>query len=85
MTPPIQVGLTQHHKKGGRGRGLSHTSQGILAPEPMAILQTRTLQLRRRTITQLLVQWQGCSFDDATWEELLTFQQQFPHLEGKLF
>ena len=63
----------------------SVTSQGVLAPELVAILQTRTLQLRRRTITQLLVQWQGCSPDDATWEDFLTFQQQFPYLEGKLF
>ena len=23
MTPPIHVGLAQHHKKWGRGRGLS--------------------------------------------------------------
>ena len=63
----------------------SVTSQGVLAPKPVAILQTRTLQLRRRTITQLLVQWQGCSSDDATWEDRLTLQQQFPHLEGNLF
>ena len=41
-------------------------SQGVLALEPMAILQTKSLQLRKRTIPQLLVQWQGCSTEDAT-------------------
>ena len=37
-----------------------------LSPEPMAVLQTRTHNLRSRTITQVLVQWQGESIDDAT-------------------
>ena len=50
-------------------------SQGVLAFETVAILQTMSHQLHRRTITQLLVQWQGCSSKDATWEDLLTLQQ----------
>ena len=37
-----------------------------LSLEPMAVLQTRTHNLRSRTITQVLVQWQGESVDDAT-------------------
>jgi len=37
-----------------------------LSPEPVAVLQTRTHNLRSRTITQVLVQWQGESIDDAT-------------------
>ena len=39
---------------------------GSLSLEPMAVLQTRTHNLRSRTITQVLVQWQGESVDDAT-------------------
>ena len=50
----------------------SVNSQGVLAPKLVAILQTKSLQLCRRTITQLLVQWQGCSTKDATLEDLLT-------------
>ena len=60
-------------------------SQGILTPELAAVLQSRTIQLWRRTITQLLIQWQGGSVDDATWEDLFSLQQQFPHLVGKMF
>ena len=55
-----------------------------LSLEPMAVLQTRTHNLRSRTITQVLVQWQGESVDDATREDLYLLQQQFPHLVGKL-
>ena len=60
-------------------------SQGILTPEPAVVIQSRTIQLQRRTITQLLIQWQGGSVDDATWEDLFSLQQQFPHLVGKMF
>jgi len=45
-------------------------SNGTLNPEPIAILQDRTYQLRSRTITQVLVQWQGESQEDATWENI---------------
>ena len=41
-------------------------SDDTLNPEPIAILQERTHQLRSRTITQVLVQWQGESHEDAT-------------------
>ena len=63
----------------------SVNSQGILTTKPVAILQSRSHQLRRRTITQLLIQWQGGSVEDATWEDLFCLQQQFPHFMGKLF
>ena len=59
-------------------------ADGILSPEHVAILQVRSHQLRSRTITQVLVQWQGESSDDATWENLHVLQQQFPHLMGKV-
>ena len=58
---------------------------GSLSPEPVAILKTRTHNLRSRTITQVLVQWQGESVDDASWEDLYLLQQQYPHLVGKMF
>ena len=53
-------------------------------PEPVAILATRSHQLRSRLITQVLVQWQDESKDDATWESLFVLQQKFPHLVGKV-
>ena len=41
-------------------------SQGILTLELAAVLQSMSHQLQRRTITQLLTQWQGGSVEDAT-------------------
>ena len=49
------------------------------------VLKERTHQLRCRTITQFLVQWQGEDLIDATWESLYVMQQRFPHLLGKVF
>ena len=34
-------------------------SEGLLQPEPVAVLQQRSKQLRHRTITEILVHWQG--------------------------
>ena len=39
---------------------------GSLSPEPVAVLQTRTHNLRSGTLTQVLVQQQGEGVDDAT-------------------
>ena len=44
--------------------------EGAVISEPVVVLKERTHQLRNRTITQVLVQWQGESPDDATWESL---------------
>jgi len=40
----------------------------------MAILDSKTHQLRSRLIAQVLVQWQGESKDDANWESLFELQ-----------
>ena len=42
----------------------------VLTLEPMMILDRKSIKLRSRIVTQLLVQWQGESKDDATWEVL---------------
>ena len=59
-------------------------SAGIIKPEPVVVLQERTHHLRNKSITQVLVQWQGEQVEDATWESLYLLQQQFPHLVGKV-
>ena len=41
-------------------------SDGSLHPKPIAILQTRTKQLRTRLIIEVLVQWQGQDQEHAT-------------------
>ena len=60
-------------------------AEGILNPEPIAVLQERSHQLRNRTVTQVLIQWQGEGVENATWENLYQLQQQYPHLVGKVF
>ena len=60
------------------------TVDQIPNPKPVAIFATRPHQLRSRLITQVLVQWQDESKDDATWENLFVLQQKFPHLVGKV-
>ena len=59
--------------------------EGIFKPEPVVVLQERSHQLRHRTVTQFLIQWQGEGTKNATWENLYQLQQQFPHLLGKVF
>ena len=60
-------------------------SEGILRLEPVVVLQERTHQLKNRSVTQVLVQWQGEQVEHATWESLYLLQQQYPHLVGKVF
>lgn len=63
---------------------ISPKFMSILAPKPMSILADKSHQLRNKMITQVLVQWQGESKDDATWENLFDLQQKFPYLVGKV-
>ena len=60
-------------------------AEGILNLETIAVLQERSHQLRNRTVTQVLIQWQGEGVENATWENLYQLQQQYPHLVGKVF
>ena len=61
-------------------------SMGHLSPEPSKILDQRTIKRRRHgTATEVLVQWEGSTQEDATWELLFKLQQQYPHLVGKVF
>ena len=62
----------------------SMDSEGTLLPEHIVILQQRSKQLRSCTITEVLVQWQRQSEEDATWESLYALQHKFPHLVGKV-
>ena len=60
-------------------------SEGIIRPKLDAILQEKSHQLRHRTVTQVLIQWQGEGTKNAIRENLYQLQQQFPHLVGKVF
>ena len=52
--------------------------------ESVLILDRKSIQLRSRTVTQILVQWQGECKEDATWEILYDLQAKFPHLVGNM-
>jgi transposase InsO family protein len=62
---------------------LPPVQDGRLLPSPERVLKA---QLRRGE-WRILVQWQGLPADDATWEPLAKFKDQFPEvqLEDELF
>eukprot|EP00253_Pinus_taeda_P032765 PITA_32765 len=43
--------------------------EGEVLVEPLSILNQREVQLRKRAITQVKVQWQHFGLDEATWED----------------
>lgn len=54
--------------------------------QPETILAARVVKLHDDSVQQLLIKWQGKSAEDATWEDAITIQSQFPHfnLEDKV-
>jgi hypothetical protein len=62
---------------------LPPTSNGRLLPGPAKVLKAQ----QHRSVWHLLVQWDGLPLEDATWEKLDDFRQQFPEfqLEDELF
>jgi hypothetical protein len=54
--------------------------------QPVDILQSRQLVQGKKTIQQILVQWENLPEEEATWEELEEFRHQFPNynLEDKV-
>ena len=53
-------------------------ADGVLAKEPIAVLDRRMNKRRGRLITEVLIQWSNCFLEDATWECLYDLQQKFP-------
>jgi hypothetical protein len=43
--------------------------EGIIQPEPMAILNHRSRPLNNRAFIEVLVHWTGQTPEDATWED----------------
>nr|KYP34128.1 hypothetical protein KK1_044949 [Cajanus cajan] len=48
--------------------------------QPVAILKSRVILRGQQQILQYLVQWEGLDAANATWEDHLTLQQDFPDL-----
>eukprot|EP00253_Pinus_taeda_P016910 PITA_16910 len=54
--------------------------EGEVLVEPLSILDRREVQLRKRVITQIKVQWQHYGPEEATWEDEELFRKAYPEL-----
>eukprot|EP00253_Pinus_taeda_P017917 PITA_17917 len=54
--------------------------EGEVLVEPLSILDRREVQLRKRVITQVKVQWQHFGPDEATWEDEELMRRTYPDL-----
>ena len=52
---------------------------GMIAKEPLAVLDRRMVKRRGQACTEVLVQWSNTFPEDATWELLHDLQLQYPH------
>ena len=43
--------------------------EGKIILEPEAVTETRTLQLRNRSISEYLIKWKNLPTEDSTWED----------------
>ena len=53
--------------------------EGKIILEPEAVTETRTRQLRNRSISEYLIKWKNLSAEDSTWEDE-NFIQKHPKL-----
>ncbi|XP_027357493.1 uncharacterized protein LOC113866894 [Abrus precatorius] len=55
------------------------TLNGAFQPPPLAILDRRMKKRNNKAITEVLVQWQETSLEDAVWRDLQDMITQFPN------
>ncbi|MCO5575354.1 hypothetical protein L7F22_029154 [Adiantum nelumboides] len=55
-------------------------AQGVFELQPDYILETRERKLRNRSIIEHLVKWKDFPEEDATWEDEITLQKDYPDL-----
>eukprot|EP00253_Pinus_taeda_P030577 PITA_30577 len=58
--------------------------EGEVLVEPLSILDRREVQLRKRVITQVKVQWRHFGPDKATWEDEELMRRTYPDLFGSV-
>eukprot|EP00253_Pinus_taeda_P022179 PITA_22179 len=56
--------------------------EGEVLVEPLNILDRREVQLRKRVITQVKVQWRQFGPEEATWEDEALIMRNYPGLFG---
>ena len=52
---------------------------GLIAKEPISILDRRMVKKQGQAVTEVLVQWRNTFPEDSTWEVFSLFQQNYPH------
>ena len=59
------------------------TTQGELQTQPSAIIDRRIVTRRRRSTTELLIQWANLLIEDATLENYDDLKIKFPKLMNR--
>ena len=54
--------------------------EGEFLVEPVNILDQRRVELRKKVISQVKVQWQHFGPDEATWEDEQSMKEAYPRL-----
>ena len=54
-------------------------ADGLIAKEPIAVLERKMVKRNNRAVTEVLIAWSNSYAEDATWESLFALQQKFPH------
>lgn len=55
--------------------------QGVFDLSPLRILDHRSIMKDHKMVYQLLIQWKGCSIDEATWENEDIIKCNFPDFQ----
>lgn len=60
-------------------------SDGALAPKMQKVVDRCIKKKGHYAGTELLVQWEGTSEDDAVWVDVEELRAKYPELEGEFF
>lgn len=75
--------VSQLKKAVGQHKVLQHlpqvNEQGVFDLVPLRQLDARTILRNAKVVYQLLIQWKGCSVEEATWEDEDLLRANFPH------
>ena len=47
--------------------------------QPQTVLETKVVRHQNKAVVQYLVQWEGFTAQEASWEYAICFEEKFPH------